>query len=236
MSNYRAVLIAVAMLLLASSAQASIVFDDFNTNEGHFNQNPTFSSTSNVASTSTADRITTGTFEGLGSERVVGVQSTVASARLRFVSGNGTPSNNISFTTSAGTDGFIGYYAKTSTTGISFAMYLDDSTGATAGTVGALPKAAIADGQWHLYEWDLDNAAQWGVISGSGIAGAAVVSNDSHTIDSLWIQGITSGATVDYDFVAKSDSGTIANLVPEPTMMSLLLPAALAGFSRRRRR
>jgi hypothetical protein len=50
MSNYRAVLIAVAMLLLASSAQASIVFDDFNTNEGHFNQNPTFSSTSNVAS------------------------------------------------------------------------------------------------------------------------------------------------------------------------------------------
>jgi len=236
MSTLAWTLCAAIALLMAQPARASLIFDDFNTNEGHFNQNPTFSGSSNVSTASTADRVTTGDFEGGGAEHVVAVQSTTNPARLRFVSGNAVKVNNVAFTTSAGTDGFIGYYAKTSTTGIKLGMYLDDSTDATAGTVGAIPKSVIADGQYHLYEWDLDNAADWGVISGSGIAGAATVTNDSHTIDSIWIQGIASGADVTFDFVAKSDSGSIAALVPEPASVTVLGGAALLGLVRRRRR
>src|SRR5262249_7800065 len=61
------VICAMFLLLVGSpAARASIVFDDFNSNEGHFNQNPTFSGTSNVSSASTANRVTTAAFEGIG--------------------------------------------------------------------------------------------------------------------------------------------------------------------------
>ena len=41
-------LISLGLFLFTGAAQASIVFDDFNTNEGHFATSPTFSGTSNV--------------------------------------------------------------------------------------------------------------------------------------------------------------------------------------------
>src|SRR5436190_23002041 len=90
-------LVGLICLCMTATGWASVIFDDFNVNEGHFNQAPTFSSSSNVSSTSTADRITSDSLEGAGSEQIVAVMNTTNPARIRFVSGNGTVANNVSF-------------------------------------------------------------------------------------------------------------------------------------------
>jgi hypothetical protein len=243
MSKFSAAFIAIALLFVVSSAQAApIIFDDFNTNEGHFNQNPTFSGTSNVSSASTANRVTTGSFEGLGNEEVVAVMSTVTPARIRFVSGSGTMANNVSFTTGPGTDGFIGFYYKTSTAGLKLQLNLDGDTVGDTGTAGATSEldgspvvTTIGDSLWHLAEFNLD-ATGWGAATGLGGGHGGVVLDGTHTIDSLMISSITvSNTTINFDFFAKSDSGTIADLVPEPVALSAFAFAGLALMRRRRR-
>jgi hypothetical protein len=234
-------LVACATLLAASQGRASVIFDDFNTNEGHFNQAPTFSGTSNVSTASTANRVTTGSFEGLGNEEVVAVMSTANPARIRFVSGNGTMSNNTSFVTGPGTDGFIGFYYKTTTAGLKLQLNLDGDTvgdtgvpGTTSEVDGSPIVTTIGDGLWHLAEFDLDAGTGWGAATGIGGGHGGVILDGTHTIDSVMISSITAGATITFDFFAKSDSGTIANLVPEPASLAVLGLAGLAFLRRRR--
>jgi hypothetical protein len=237
-------LVAIALLLVASSAQAApIIFDDFNTNEGHFNQNPNFSGTSNISSASTANRVTTGSFEGAGNEEVVAVLSTTNPARIRFVSGNGTMANNVAFTTGPGTDGFIGFYYKTTTAGLKLQLNLDGDTvgdtgvpGTTSELDGSPVVTTIGDGGWHLAEFNLDATSGWGASTGLGGGHGGVILDGTHTIDSIMISSITvSNTTIAFDFVAKSDSGSIAALVPEPVSLGAVGLAGLALMRRRRR-
>jgi hypothetical protein len=218
---------------------AAVIFDDFNTNEGHFTSNVFNASGSdtNLANTSTLARITSDQIEGAGSQQLVLNQTTPSTVtRLRHLSGGGTPANNTAFTTSAGDDGWIGFYAKTTASGWTGQIYLEG-----ASNNGSIERALIADGQWHLYEWNLDDTAGdangWGTVSGI-VAGVATVADGSHTIDSIVLRGSTSApasSTITWDFLAKSDSGTIAALVPEPASLSLLVTGAIAVLSRRRR-
>jgi hypothetical protein len=229
------IVVALLMACFCGRSSAAIIFDDFNTNEGHFNQAPTFSGTSNVATTSTADRITTDVLEGAGSEQVVGNLGTVNPARIRFVSGSGTPANNVSFSvTGAATDGFIGYYYKTSNAGIKLSLSLDDSTNTAAGDDGGVQKTVVADGAWHLVEWDLDNPADWAVVT--GIGGNGILEDGTRTIDSIFAYNITASSTILIDFVAKSDSGSIAALVPEPASLLIGTLFAAGAMLRPRRR
>jgi len=229
-------LTAVAALCLASKAlSAPIIFDDFNTNEGHFALAPSFSGSNlNINASSTADRDTTvgGSLEGAAFEHLVLNPTTVASAsRVRFLSGSGTPANNVSFTTSAGTDGFIGFYLKTTAAGWTAQLALD---GPLPDLQGGVPKTVIADGLWHLYEWDLDTATDWGAVA--SIGGNATFEDGAQTIDSIVLRHTAAPAasTIDLDFVAKSDSGSIANIVPEPGSLTILALGALTTLRRRR--
>ena len=100
-------------------------------------------------------------------------------------SGTGDPLNNIPFTTSAATEGWIGCYAKTTNTAWQIQIWIEQTV---AGNNNAgVPKDLIADGQWHLYEWDLDNTAGdadgWQDILGLGAG--PIVADGSHTIDSI---------------------------------------------------
>jgi hypothetical protein len=233
---------------MARSAQAAIILDDFNVNEGHFSSSPTLSgSTVGLTTTgsTTADRDTTTSIEGSGSEKLVLVHNTSTTAtRLRFLSGGGTPANNTGIVTSAGTDGWIGMYVKTSGTAdtgwtVQIWLEMNPASTATADNSGSIPKAVIADGQWHLYEWNLDDtsggADGWGTISGIQ-AGSATVKDGTHAIDSvIFRDGTLANSTLYMDFLAINPNGSVADLlVPEPTSLALF---ALASplFLRRRR-
>jgi hypothetical protein len=220
-----------ALFLVAaalSNANAAIIFDDFNVNEGHFGFAPSFSGQSvGEAASSTADRVTTdGPLEGAGHQKLsLAHDGSATNLRIRHLSGGapfgsgqaGNPANNVAFTTSAATDGFIGFYAKTTNSGWTIGLNLDDSTAAGAGMDMGAAKPLINDGLWHLYEWNLDDDAQW--VAVPSIGGGGGLQHGQHTVDSIYIfanQTGTNGQVRDplyIDFVAKSDSGSIAGLL-----------------------
>lgn len=241
----------VAVACGAASVQAAIIFDDFNVDEGHFGSVAHYSGTNaNLSTASTADRVTTEALEGDGSQQLVYIRSATPSAagfRVRHVSGEATPANNITFTTGPGEDGFIGFYLKVDELvgSLQVQIALDGPGNTGAEMDGGVGKNVIADGQWHLYEWNLDDPADWAPVS--GIGGASPVADGSHTIDSIMFFGGGNGPENEVkmrgyiDFVAKSDSGSIAALVPvtavpEPSSIALagLAVVGLGMMARRR--
>jgi hypothetical protein len=234
-----AALVSAAAFGSAASA-AVIVIDDFNVDEGHFNLAPNFSgSTTNVAATSTADRITTGSFEGAGNEQLVLNATTAGSAtRLRFLSGGGTPANNLALPVAGAgpTDGWIGLAVKTESPDWNVQIWLEGPE-----NNGSVPKNIIADGQWHIYQWNLDDesggADGWGAVAGI-VAGDADVQAGNYTIDSVLFRhaAAPANATIFMDWVVRDTEGQItAPVIPEPASIVLVGLAGVALALRRRR-
>jgi hypothetical protein len=210
---------AILMAPLASLQAAPITFADFNVNLGTFNSTATASgSTAGIATSSTSTRVTTNPFEGAGCNQLVFITNGAATVRIRHLSGGGTPANNTAFITSGDTDGWIGFYLKTTNAGWDVQIWLEG-----ASNNGSIRKQIIADGQWHLYEWDLDNTAGdadgWGDIT-SIIGGSPTVADGSHTIDSILFRNLNPPAPLEsqtnvifLDFVVKTDSGSIADYI-----------------------
>lgn len=220
----------LAALLQTASAQ-NIIFDNFEVDEGHFNLSPGFSGSSVGETNTTADRVTTdGPFEGIGHQKLVlDHDATTTAIRIRHLSGGGTPANNVAFSTSGAEDGWIGFYLKTLNTGWTAQLWMEGVS-----INGGIPKNVMADDAWHLYEWNLDDNSGgpdgWGTISGI-ITGVATVSDGSHTIDSIVLRDGTtpsSSSTIFLDFVAKSASGSIAGVVPEPSAVALSVLGGVA--------
>jgi hypothetical protein len=241
---------AICAALSIPAMGAPIIFDNFNASEGHFGYAPGFASQSvGESANSTADRVTTDSpFEGTGHQKLVLMHDgSATNMRIRHLSGaapfgsaqSGAPASNVPFVTSSGEDGFIGFYFKTTAQGWTIALNLDGADGAAASMDMGHPISVIGDGKWHLYEWNLDDDAQWDVVT--GIAGDGTIQNEQHTVDSVYIftnaTGTADQAQPDafLDFVAKSDSGSVAALVPEPGMLSLATIGAIGLMTRRRK-
>lgn len=214
---------AAALVIGSTQAIQAVILDDFNVNEGHFNQTITFSGTTvGEDATSTADRVTTdGPREGAGHQRLVLVHdATTTPFRLRHVSGAAAPANNTAFVTTAGTDGYIGFYLKTTNTGWETSINLDGPGNTIAEMDGSTSLQVIADGEWHLYEWDLDSITDWGAVPaiGGGHGGALV--NGSHTVDSIYLRDLDGEpgptAVIYLDFVAINPNGSVAELLQDP--------------------
>lgn len=226
----------LTLALAGPSSAATIILDDFEVNEGHFTSAPSASgSNANIAASSTAVRDTTvgGALQGVGFERIVANTTTAGnSTRIRFLSGGGTPANNTAFVTSgATTDGFLGFYLKTTSPNWTVQVALD---GPLPDLQGGVPLNVIPDGAWHLYEWNLDLASDWGAVA--SIGGNAVFEEGSQTIDSIVFRNTAgpASATIDLDFVAKSESGSIGDLIPEPSTVLLALGTLSVAACRRR--
>jgi hypothetical protein len=178
--------------------------------------------------------------EGAGAEKLTFVHDgSATNLRIRFLSGGGTVTNNRSFTTGPGIDGFIGFFLKTTAQNYRLALNLDGSDGLGDSMDMGIIREVIGDGEWHLYEWDLDDPSSWTAVQ--SIGGNGVLDDGAHTIDSIYFfdgSGTTGQADPDLflDFVAKTDSDSVGALIPEPCAVGLfLLGSAALGAGRPRR-
>lgn len=226
--------------LMIASASGQIFFDNFNVDEGHFASSPTASGQTAGVASATADRVTTdGPLEGAGHQKLVINASGAAALRIRHLSGGAAPVNNVAFSATAGTDGYIGYYLKSDMPGLETQLNLDTILNTGSSMWGGVAKPIIADGQWHLYEWNLD-AAEWNGIPGIVSRTTGNLPNDTYFIDSIYIRdpnGLPSPSGTTYlDFVALNPNGSVALLVvPEPTTYATVFGLALAGLAGYRR-
>jgi len=179
--------------------------------EGTFNKSPGYSgSTYGINETSSsADAVNTDSYRGDWSQRLVIVDDGIPNGGwfVRHISGpSASRSNNIIRLTT----GFVGFWAKTSTAGIELALAIDDTDNVTADR--GVRKAMIADGKWHLYEWDLQDDDQWqGWVDGDGL-----IDTVDFTIDSIQIFGPDVGATIFIDDIGHNKNGSLIYLFSTP--------------------
>jgi uncharacterized lipoprotein YddW (UPF0748 family) len=183
-----------------------IVLDDFEINEGHFGWNYNLSpQTVGLASATTIERVTTEAHTGIASQELNLVASGPEAWTLRHNSGIGTaaaPAGNVAIPAT----GYVGFWLKTDSPGVSVQIALDDPGTADRGFL----QDVIADGQWHLYEWNLDNDSQWeGWVTGDGI-----ITGPTVTLDSIFFYG-TGNATLYLDNVSYNPEGPLlAPVIP----------------------
>ncbi|QDU35244.1 PEP-CTERM motif protein [Poriferisphaera corsica] len=130
-------------------------------------------------------------------------------------------------------NGYLGYYYKLDSQyadqAVKLALTIDDP--GTADT--AVKVDAIADGNWHMVQWSLDNNDDWDVFAYPGGLGNGQVDEAKISIDSLYIGG-KEGANFEIfiDTITHAETGLTD--VPEPASLALLGLGSLA-FMRRRK-
>ncbi len=102
--------------------------------------------------------------------------------------------------------GCIGFWARTTAAGVQGSMAIN----APGPTARGVRRLLVADGAWHLYEWDFLNGAQWEPLAG----GDGRFSAGTFTLDSIQLFGRINDAVVDLDLVAHNAFGSLAALLP----------------------
>ena len=142
---------------------------DFESGEGYFKWATQFSgSNQGINAGSTAERVTTEAYEGNGSQEI-DINGDPNGWFLRHVSGLNTPVANPASNLALDASGHVGFWLMTDDPGISVQIAIDDPDTADRG----ISQDVIADGEWHLYEWDFEDDSQWeawvneeGIITG----------------------------------------------------------------------
>jgi len=169
---------------------------------------------------------------------------------VRYVSGGGSPSNNTSIPLSPG--GEVGFYLRVYTvngstdlsaaTGLTTQIVLDSGpTGGGVNTDAGRLLNVVADGNWHLYEWNLTNPSDWVPYTpATGSDGKLGVNADFSTgnvsIDSIVFNG--GNVSVEYllDTVGFNNTGSMSVMtIPEPSIPGLMLAVVVAVATPRRR-
>jgi uncharacterized lipoprotein YddW (UPF0748 family) len=197
---------------------AGNVLDDFEVDEGHFhwpyNQSPA-SQTFGLAATTTSDRVTDVAHRGVGSQRLQFVAAGAAAWQMRHNSGLAQvahPNGNAPLEPS----GYVGFWLRTAQDGLTVRISIDDpsadpnttATGATA-LERSIALAVAGDDQWHLYEWNLDDAGSWDAFAGGADGDIDSGFFGTVSVDSIWFAG-TGDATVYMDNVSHNPDGHLA--------------------------
>jgi hypothetical protein len=189
------------------------IIDDFEANEGHFGwAYNTAQETFGLSATTTIDRVTT-QHQGVGgSSQLLNLVIDAAPPntwQLRHDSGIGTPADPAGNTALDAT-GYVGFWLKTDESGISVRIGIDDpgGTGTNALELG-FSQPVIGDNEWHLYQWNLENANHWNAFSG-GANGQIDAVSGAITIDSIFFNG-AGNAQVYLDSVSHNPFGMVAS-------------------------
>ena len=213
------------------------LLDDFEDGVGHFFNDPDFSG-SNRGLREVTDGVGPSTSErdaNHGGRAYASQRIDIASAddpawtgfQLRHLSGQGNPANNAHL----GTTGHVGFLMRTLSSDLAVSVMLDENLG-TAIEQG-IPIDLIADGGWHLYQWDLSDPSQWQPFTSSADGD---IDGPIMTIDSILITSpVDRDAAVWLDAVAYNPSGNL-NAIPEPLGLASLATFALPLLLMRRRR
>lgn len=175
---------------------------------------------------------------------------------FRHSSHSGVPGSNEQIELTGEEDGRIGFFLRVLTVngqqpgegdpeaidGLTAQLILDSNGGSGADTDASRPLDIVVDGEWHFYDWSLDDVEDWvpwtdaegNVIGGSD---GVLPENGYVIVDSLWLRG-PDGVSVEYffDTVAHNPNGSLAELmpIPEPGIAGLLGCAGAMLLARRR--
>ena len=174
---------------------AGNVIDDFEVDEGHFGSVYNFSpisQTFGLGASTTIDRVTSEHQgqTGTGSQLINLVIDATGDAawQIRHNSGIGAVAQPAGNTPLAGT-GYVGFWLKTDDAGAVVRIAIDDPVAASPSALErSIALDVIADNQWHLYQWNLEDAAMWDAFAG-GADGDIDAANGTVTIDSIWLAG-----------------------------------------------
>jgi autotransporter-associated beta strand protein len=192
------------------------VLDDFEVDEGHFNWAfNTSPQTANLGAGTTIDRVTT-EHQGFGngSQLLNLVPAAAGAWTLRHNSGIGAnmaaqPAGNVPLDST----GYVGFWLKTDDAGLTVRIGIDDPVGGNTALERGFAQPLIADNEWHLYQWNLENANHWDAFSG-GADGDIDGAGGHVTIDSIWLFG-SGAAQIFLDNVSHNPLGLLAaSVVP----------------------
>jgi GH25 family lysozyme M1 (1,4-beta-N-acetylmuramidase) len=201
----------------ASPPDPSAVYsvDDFEVDEGHFawpyNYSPS-SQTFGLTAATTIERVASEhQGEGVASQ-LLDLVSSSANWQLRHNSGIGAglaakPEGN----TPLDAIGFVGLWLKTDDEGITVRLGIDDPVGGNTALERGAALDVVADNQWHLYQWDLEDESVWEAFAG-GANGAIDAEMGTVTIDSIWFAGI-GNAQIYLDTISHNPDGAIPDIV-----------------------
>lgn len=190
-----------------------LMLSDFNSTEGYLGFAPTYSGSNvNILPATTVELTSSEAYEGTGSQQY-SIKTGGGSWALRMVSGIGAPPfipANPATNLPLEATGSVGFWLKTTDPGVSVQILIDDPTPANPSAIeGGVLRPVIADGEWRLYEWAFQDAAQWNNYAGGGngaITGSAV------TIDSIRFTG-SGDVTLFLDALSYNPDGS---LLPPP--------------------
>jgi len=177
--------------------------DDFEANEGRFafnyNHSPA-SQTFGLTAATTIERNTSEAQSGDASQLLNLVADGSNAWQLRHNSGLGVAGSPAANMPLAAT-GYVGFWLKTEDLGLTVQIALDDPGSADRSTT----MNVVADSEWHLYQWNLEDDAQWH----SWVTGDGTITGPTVTIDSIFFNGSAS-AQIYLDGISHNPNGPLA--------------------------
>jgi hypothetical protein len=164
---------------------------------------------------------------------------------VRHVSGGGAASANEAISLSDGEDGNVGFFLRVLTNSrpdlpLFTQLVLDSGdAGGGADSDAGVARGVVADGEWHFYEWDLDDAAQWTAwrdAAGNVIGGSdgALPAGGRVSIDSIVLRGGNANVEFYLDGVMHNAGGSLAEMLPVPEPGAVAWAVLAAGLLLRR--
>ena len=192
-------------LELASRDDDLLPLGSFEGDAGFFDYALTASgSNSGIGAGSTSELSGDDAYDGTQSQKLT-IDGDAGGWFLRHLAGTGGNIANSAGNQELIADGYLGFWLKTTDAGLTVRLAIDDTEGTAE---RGIPLDIIADGQWHLYQWDLDDNNDWdGWVNGNG-----EINGQTITLDSIQFFG-SGDATVYLDKIAFNPFGTLAEVL-----------------------